>query len=132
MPTSALIVDDEAHVRKFLKLVLGELGIAEIWEAANGEEALELVARHEPELMLLDLNMPVMDGMTVLRKVSRDYPEIPVVIVTGENSSSIVIECGRLGAVGYVLKTSPRAELIKNLSEAIGAPDDEDGPAAKA
>ncbi len=118
-PKNALIIDDESHVRVYLKLVLGELGIEEFWEAADGETALDIVALQRPDLVLLDLNLPRLDGMGALRRLRESHPLTPVIIVTSQNSASTVLACQKLGAIGYVLKQSPRAQLLSNLSEAI-------------
>lgn len=118
-PVNALIVDDEPHVRVYLKLVLGELGVREFWEAADGEAALELVARQRPELVVLDLNLPRLGGLAVMRRMAESYPEIPVIVATSQNNLQTVVECQKLGALAYVLKQSPRAELRRNLALAI-------------
>lgn len=118
-PVNALIVDDKPHVRVYLKLVLGELGVREFWEAADGETAVELVVQHRPELVVLDLNLPRFNGLAVLRRMAEIYPEIPVIVATSQNNLQTVAECQKLGAVASVLKQSPRAELRRNLALAI-------------
>jgi two-component system chemotaxis response regulator CheY len=118
-PVNALIVDDEPHVRLYLKLLLGELGVRKFWEAADGEAAFESVGLHRPELVLLDLNLPRLDGLTVLRRMAESYPEIPVIVATSQNNLQTVVECQKLGAIGYVLKQSPRDELRRHLALAI-------------
>lgn len=124
-PTNALIVDDEPHVRAFIRLLLKELGISECWEAADGEQALELVARHQPELVLLDVNLPVMGGLEMLAKLQVDVPETPVIMMSSESALKTVANAARLGASAYVLKHNPRAETLKTLREAINALADE-------
>jgi two-component system chemotaxis response regulator CheY len=118
-PTNALIVDDETHVRAFLRLVLREVGITECWEAPDGNTGLQLAAQHQPELILLDINMPQMSGMDVLAKLNAELPEIPVIMVTANSSVSNVNEAARLGAIGYVLKHAPRDQAIAALKDAI-------------
>lgn len=118
-PTNALIVDDETHVRAFLRLVLREVGITDCWEAPDGPTGLQLAAQHAPELILLDINMPQMSGMEVLAKLYEELPEIPVVMVTANSSVSNVNEAARLGAIGYVLKHAPRDQAIAALKDAI-------------
>ena len=66
-PTSALIVEDEPHVRVFVRLLLKEVGITTPWEAADGTQALAMVAEHQPELVMLDINLPMMNGLEVLK-----------------------------------------------------------------
>lgn len=131
-PTTALIVDDEAHVRTFLRLLLRETGIETCWEAADGGTALAMVAQHNPELILLDLNLPVMGGLEVLAKIGATQPEIPMVIVTSQSAMSTVQEAVRLGAAGYMLKHNPRNEAraaLRELLDSMGDEADEPGPA---
>ena len=65
-PTNALIVDDEPHVRIFVKMLLKQQGIETTWEAGDGVQALAMVAQHNPELVMLDINLPMMSGIEVL------------------------------------------------------------------
>lgn len=118
-PKNALIVDDEPHVRVFLRLLLRELGIAKVWEAADGAQALEMVGQHQPQLVLLDINLPVMTGLQVLEKLAAAQPGTPVVIVSSHNALKTVLECRKLGAFAYVLKHSPKDEALKALREAL-------------
>jgi CheY-like chemotaxis protein len=124
-PTSALIVDDEAHVRVFVRLLLAEAGITTTWEAGNGEEALELVREHRPALVLLDVNMPVLNGLETLDQLQAIEPDLPVVMLTSESAMQTVREAARLGATGYILKQSPRDDALKSLRETLDALDDE-------
>ena len=64
---SIMLVDDEAHIRKFISLLLRHLGVDRIMEAANGSLAIELYKKEQPDLVMLDVNMPVMDGLETLR-----------------------------------------------------------------
>ena len=118
-PTNALIVDDESHVRTFVRLLLREVGIEECWEAADGAAALDLVVRHQPQLLLLDVNMPQMNGIELLGRLREAQSDIPVIIVSAQSSLSVVNEAARLGAIGYVLKHSPKAEVVAALRGAL-------------
>jgi YesN/AraC family two-component response regulator len=123
-PTNALIVDDESHVRTFIRLLLREVGIEECWEAADGAAALDLVVRHQPQLLLLDVNMPQMNGIELLGRLREAQSDIPVVIVSAQSSLSVVNEAARLGAVGYVLKHSPKAEVVEALRDVLDTLDE--------
>jgi two-component system chemotaxis response regulator CheY len=125
-PTSALIVDDEAHVRVFLRLLLNELGIATTWQAAEGETALALAAEHRPELVLLDVNMPGLSGLETLARIKAAHPDLPVVMVSSENAMTTVREAARLGASGYVLKQTAKDEAREALREIIESLDGDD------
>ena len=69
-PTSALIIDDEAHVRVYLRMLLQSVGVTTVWEAVDGKEAVALFALHRPEVVLLDLAMPGMNGPELARRMS--------------------------------------------------------------
>ena len=118
-PTSALIVEDEAHVRVFLRLLLKECGIETAWEAADGAQGLALVAQHRPELVLLDINLPVMNGIEVLQVLQEEQPDLPVIMLTAQSAMKTVLECVKLGAVAYILKHSQKDEAAKMLREAL-------------
>jgi two-component system, chemotaxis family, chemotaxis protein CheY len=118
-PTSALIIDDEAHVRTYLRLMLGELNVATQWEASDGARGLELALEHRPELVLLDINLIGMDGLEVLGRLTQEAPEIPVIMVTARTAIETIREAHERGAAGYVIKHLPRVEVLASLREAI-------------
>ena len=118
-PTSALIIDDEAHVRTYFRLMLGELGIPTQWEAADGARGLELALTHRPELILLDINLPVMDGLDVLGRIAAEAPEVPVIMITARSAIETVKAAHELGAAGYIIKHLPRAEVLAGLRDVI-------------
>lgn len=120
-PKNALIVDDEPHVRAFLRLLLKEAGVEKTWEAGDGGQALEKINEHDPELVLLDMNMPVMTGLEVLAQIQEVRPELPVIVVSSENAIKTVQEAVRLGAVAYILKHSAKSEVIKTMRAAFDA-----------
>jgi two-component system chemotaxis response regulator CheY len=118
-PKNTLLVDDEAHVRAFMRLLLRELGIEECWEAADGASALHLVKQHKPDLVLLDINLPGMSGLQVLGQIKQLDPELPVVMATAQSSMSTVSEAVRLGASGYLLKHCPKEETMEALRDIL-------------
>jgi two-component system, chemotaxis family, chemotaxis protein CheY len=118
-PTSALIVDDEPHVRTFLRLLLKEVGIETTWEARDGAQALGMVALHKPELVLLDLNLPVMGGLEVLEQLQHLQPGTPVIVVSSLSAMKTVLETARLGAITYLLKQSPKEQMLESLRQAL-------------
>lgn len=125
-PTNALIVDDEPHVRLFVKMLLKQLGIQDTWEAGDGVQALALVAQHNPELVLLDINLPQMSGIEVLAALQQERRGLPVIMISAQSSMKTVLECVKLGAIAYILKHSPKAEALKMLGEAIDSLDGEE------
>ena len=124
-PTNALIVEDEPHVRAFVRLMLKNVGITSTWEAADGTQALAMVAEHQPELVMLDINLPMMNGLEVLKLLHDQRPELPVIMLSSQSAMKTVLECVKLGAVAYILKHSPPAEALKMLREAIDSLEDE-------
>lgn len=125
-PTHALIVDDEAHVRTYLRLILRELGITECREAAEANTALEMVQAQEPHLLLLDINMPGANGLELLHELSENHPDVPVVIVTSQTLAGTVQKAAELGAIGYIAKFTPKEQLIESLRDIIDSIGDED------
>jgi DNA-binding NarL/FixJ family response regulator len=122
-----LIVDDHPMVREGLASMLeGEVG--ELAQAGTGEEALSRVREIRPDLVLLDLKLPDLDGLTVLQRVKALAPETSVVIVTMHDDPEFIRRAVELGAAGYVLKGITRRELVATVGavcegESVLAPD---------
>ena len=89
-PVNALIVDDEAHVRVLIRMLLKQLGIETVWEAADGSAALDQAAAHKPNVILLDINLPQVGGLEVLAKLKAAHPSIPVIIVSSQSTMKTV------------------------------------------
>lgn len=124
-PRTALVVDDEPHVRVFLRILLKQLGVEVVGEAGDGATALELVQTLQPEVVLLDINMPVQGGLATLAHLQEIAPELPVVVVSSESAMKTVHEAVRLGALSYILKHSPKEQTLKTLGEAFDSLEDE-------
>ena len=118
-PVNALVIDDEAHVRVLIRMLLKQLGIETVWEAADGSAALEQAAAHKPEVILLDINLPQVGGLEVLAKLKAAHPTIPVIIVSSQSTMKTVIQTRELGAEAYVLKHAPKSEVLQMLSDAF-------------
>lgn len=117
----ALVVDDEPHIRKYIGLILKKLGTPTIVEASNGEEALAAYAREKPQLVLMDVNMPVMDGLQALERLRAAHPESVVVMLTSLATRSVVERCVELGAVNFVRKDTPKEAIAKIIAETVDA-----------
>jgi CheY-like chemotaxis protein len=129
---SILLVDDEAHIRKFISLLLRHLGIAKIFEAKNGKEALEVYQRESPDLVMLDVNMPVMDGIETLRALKQLNPDAVIVMLTSLANRQTIDEAVALGAANYIRKDAPPEDIGRALAETIDAcfeSEDEEPPA---
>jgi two-component system, chemotaxis family, chemotaxis protein CheY len=116
-----LLVDDEAHIRKFVGLILKQLGISAIREAANGEEALAAYQAEKAGIVLLDVNMPRMDGIETLQKLKQLDPDCVVIMLTSLANRETVERALELGATDYIRKDTPKEEIAKVLAETIEA-----------
>jgi two-component system chemotaxis response regulator CheY len=112
-----LLVDDEAHVRLYVKAIVKSMGCEIVGEAGNGREAIELFERHSPDLVLLDINMPVMDGLTALRELRRKSQEVVIVMLTSLASADVVEESLGAGANYHLRKDLPVKELKEEIRE---------------
>ncbi len=115
-PIRVLVVDDQELVRSGFCVILDTVdGIAVVGEAANGEEALAAASAHHPDVVLMDIRMPGMDGLEATRRLTRAGPDLTppkVVMLTTFDLDEYVYEALRAGASGFLLKDSPRADLI--------------------
>src|SRR5690349_15374487 len=105
MPIRLLIVDDHAVVRQGLQMFLrldAELEI--IGEAANGQQAIKLTEALQPDIVLMDLLMPVMGGVEAITFIRREFPDVEVIALTSVLEDKAVIDAVRAGAIGYLLK----------------------------
>lgn len=116
---SILLVDDEAHIRKFVGLIARQLGATKLAEAANGTEALAAFERDRPDLVLLDVNMPMMDGLETLEKMKAIDPACVVIMLTSLTNRQTVEAALAAGATNYLRKDTPKEEITKALQECI-------------
>jgi DNA-binding NarL/FixJ family response regulator len=119
LPLRIIVADDQASVREGLVLLLGILpDIDVIASAANGEEALALVAQHNPDAILLDLHMPVLDGIETTARLTADHPEVAIVILTTFSDDTSVLAALRAGARSYLTKDADRTDIARALHAA--------------
>ena len=113
-PTRLAIVDDHELARESLQNMLSdEPDIEIVGEAANGREALLLCSRVRPDLILMDVRMPEMDGLAATKEVKQRYPETSVMMLTMHENPDYLLEALKAGAAGYVLKDAPQQEIIE-------------------
>ena len=118
-PLRIVIADDQASVREGLVLLLGGLpGIDAVGAAADGEQAVALVAEHRPDAILLDLHMPVLDGIGATRRLAAEHPGVAIVVLTTYADDDYVLEALRAGARSYLTKDADRADIARALSAA--------------
>jgi CheY-like chemotaxis protein len=114
-----LVVDDEMHIRKFVTQLVLSLGEPTVLEAANGNEAVAIYERERPDLVLLDVNMPRVDGIETLRKLKLLDPDCVVVMLTSLVNRQTVEECLHLGAVAYLRKDNPPEDMTSRLRKIV-------------
>jgi two-component system, NarL family, response regulator LiaR len=115
-PIRVLILDDHAMVRKGMKAFLNEYeGICVIGEAADGVEGIRLVEQLKPDIVLIDLLMPGMDGIEAIRRMIAVRPEQRIIVLTAYAKEDKILEAVRAGAMGYLVKDVGADELIQSL-----------------
>lgn len=115
-----LVVDDHEVVRRGLRLVLSEgLPGAELGEAGSADQALATLAFEPWDLLLLDINIPGRSGLDVLEEVRRRWPRLPVLVVSAYPEEEFAVRCLRLGASGYVTKSSASDELLAAVRKVL-------------
>ncbi len=120
-PLRIVIADDQASVREGLVLLLDGLpDIEVVGAAADGEQAVRLVAEQHPDAILLDLHMPVLDGIGATRALTADHPEVAVVVLTTYADDASVLDALRAGARSYLTKDADRTDIARALRAAAG------------
>lgn len=116
-----LIADDEPLIRRGIqKLInLSEMGIEEVYEAENGEEAFRLFEEHRPEIVLLDINMPRLDGLSVAKKIKSLIPETKIAMITGYNYFDYAQKAIRIGVEDYILKPVSKQEISEIIVKLV-------------
>jgi two-component system response regulator NreC len=116
LPTRIAIADDHAIVRTGLRLVITSAADMElVGEAAGGYEAIDLAERLRPDVLLLDLSMPDLDGITVTRRLHERFPNLKILILTIHEDEALLRTAIQAGASGYVLKRAAEAELVSAI-----------------
>lgn len=119
-PLKVIVADDQASVREGLMLMLGLLAdIDVVAGAANGREALDLVEKHDPDAILLDLHMPVLDGTETARLLTEQHPGVAIVILTTYADDASVLAALQAGARSYLTKDADRSDIAHALRSAV-------------
>ncbi|MEO6004247.1 MAG: response regulator transcription factor [Opitutus sp.] len=116
---SILLVDDEAHIRKYVSLILKQLGATKVVEAANGEEALVAYQTEKPDIVLLDISMPLMNGLETLKKLKVVDPESVIIMLTSMVNRQSIDEALAHGASNYIRKDTPKEEIAKAILDTL-------------
>jgi DNA-binding NarL/FixJ family response regulator len=115
MAVRVLIADDHEMFRQGLRVLLEEEGFQFVAEASNGREAVQLCEQHHPEVAILDITMPLLNGIFAAREIIKSNPRTRVVLLTQHTEDQMVLESLRAGVTGYVLKTRASSELVHAL-----------------
>ena len=119
-PVRVLIADDHALVRAGIRVLVEKIeGMVVVGEAGKGSEALELVGELRPDLMLLDITMPDGGGFEVLDKVTKEYPEIRIIVLTVHEAGEYAIRALREGAAGFLPKSAASTELEQAIQTVV-------------
>ena len=113
-----LVVDDENEICEFLKAFFEERDF-EVRTATSGESAMQEIEKAKPQVVLLDVHMPGMDGMAVLRQVKQKYPKVKVIMVTALETQDKIEEAMRFGADNYITKPLSLEYLEKDVREKV-------------
>ncbi len=115
-----LLIDDEAHIRKFLSLVVRSMGGPAVIEVSNGDDGIDRYREERPDLVLLDVNMPGMDGIDTLKAIIAIDPNATVVMVTSLANRQTIEQAIEAGAAGYIRKDTTRDEILSILNACLG------------
>ena len=115
--TSILIVDDEFGVRESLKMILKP--ICQVYSAADGKEALAIIQKYRFDLVTLDLKMPGLSGIDVLREIKKNNPDVEVLVITGYGTGQNLQEASQLGAGEFITKPFNVPDFIKSVNKSL-------------
>lgn len=116
-PLKVLLVDDERNSRYLLSVALKKMGFKVIAEADNGEQAIAYYRLYQPDLTLLDINMPTMDGRQALEKITAEFPQAIIIMLTSLSDQEMIQACLNGGAANYIRKDFSQAEILQRIQE---------------
>jgi two-component system, NarL family, response regulator NreC len=119
MPIRILLAEDHVLVRQGLRVLLEQAGMVVVGEASDGQEALRLAHAHTPEVAVLDIAMPHLNGLETSRRLREALPQTRIVLLTMHTEEPYVLEALQAGAVGYVLKTQAAMDIVQAIHDAI-------------
>ena len=121
MSNTVLIVDDAEFMRMMLRDIVEEMGLEVVAEAGNGQEAIAAFQEKKPDLILLDITMPVLDGLAALKKIISQDPATQVVMITALGQKDQVLACIKAGARDFIIKPYDQERVIDTLDHLLAA-----------
>lgn len=112
----AVVVDDVAVMRKMLRDILESQNFSVVGEAANGQEAIDICRREAPNLVTLDITMPLVDGLTALKEIKKAQPDVKVVMVSAFGERQNVLEAIKCGAANFIVKPFNAEKVIRVIN----------------
>ena len=119
--TRIVLVDDEIHIRYLIRSIIRTEGYVVVGEANNGEDAIEMYRKQLPDLILMDINLPLKTGDDVLSEILKEFPEARVVMLTMVADIDTVKRCLEMGATDYILKNNSVDEIRRMLREIVAS-----------
>ncbi|OPA96930.1 DNA-binding response regulator [Pseudomonas fluorescens] len=116
----ALVVDDHPFIRSSVKMLLKQEGFEVVAEADNGAEAIQMAREHEPDLIVLDISMPKLDGLEVIARICALRLSCKILVLTSQSPLFYSMRCMKAGAAGYISKTNDLDELVKAIKAVMG------------
>lgn len=121
MAVKIFLVEDHDIVRQGIKALLsGESSVIVTGEASNGSEVIPMLKKQKPDVLVMDMNMPVMNGLETTKFIKKEYPEIKILILSMHDHESYLIDLLDAGADGYILKNSTKDELLFAIHKIVG------------
>jgi DNA-binding NarL/FixJ family response regulator len=120
-PIRVLLADDHTLIRAGIRALLEKLpGVEVAGEASDGREVIDLIKTHQPDMVLMDISMPGLNGLQALARITRDFPKVRVIILSMHPNDEYVLQALKSGASGYLLKRAATAELEAALKSVVG------------
>jgi len=123
-----LVTDDTAFMRLLLQKILTEGGYDVVGEADNGKEAVRLFERHRPDLVTMDITMPILNGVEALKRIRAIDPDARVLMVSAMGQKNMVMQALREGAQGFLIKPFEKEKVLQAVAEVLATPEDPPSP----
>ncbi len=114
-----LLVDDESHIRAFIRALLKHTGDYRLLEAGDGEEGVRIFETEKPDVVMMDINMPKMDGVAALYKMREIDDKAVIIMLTAKATEYAVRECMHAGAANFIRKDNPKEKIVSLLKETL-------------